>query len=309
MKILLISSYIFGYMDFAVEEMKLQGHEVDVLYYENDPLQFQYNNILHKATSGIGKLVGKNAKKNAREKALKTFLKDKTYDFTLMIHGQYLNDATHQFLKSISKRYVAYFFDSLTKMPDQKKIAHHFDKVFSYEPMDCKSEGYDFITNFIPSTDFKSDHYSYDIFNIGGIDSRFHHTQALAAYLKQHHITFKFMLFNETEYTHFEKVKTKMTVEQVLPFIKDCKIMLDMQRENQNGLTFRVFEALGNDKKLITTNQEIKNYDFYNPQNIYLLDLKNLQIPKEFLEQKYQPISEEIVHKYTVSSWVKKIMA
>ena len=45
MKILLISSYIFGYMDFAVEEMKRQGHEVEVLYYEDAPLKFEYNNI------------------------------------------------------------------------------------------------------------------------------------------------------------------------------------------------------------------------------------------------------------------------
>lgn len=75
MKILLISSYIFGYMDFAVEEMKRQGHEVEVIYFENHTLKFEYKNIFHKASAGIGKVFGENAKKNARETSLKSELK------------------------------------------------------------------------------------------------------------------------------------------------------------------------------------------------------------------------------------------
>ncbi|MDG4947023.1 glycosyltransferase family 4 protein [Weeksellaceae bacterium KMM 9713] len=308
MKILLISSYIFGYMDFAVEEMKRQGHEVEVLYYEDAPLKFEYKNIFHKISAGIGKLFGENAKKKAREKALKKTLSNKAFDYTLIIHGQYLNQETHVFLKSISKKYVAYFFDSLAKMPQQKTIAPHFDKVFSYEPIDCEVEGYQFITNFIPSTNYKSSEYDYTVFNVGGIDERYSKIQQLASYLKNHNISFKFMLFNQKKFDNFQQIKEKLTVHEVLPYIKSCKIMLDIQRPIQNGLTFRVFEAIGNEKKLITTNKDIVNYEFYHPQNILLLDWDKMHIPKEFFEVDYVPVSDEFVTPYKVENWVKKVL-
>ena len=308
MKILLISSYIFGYMDFAVEEMKRQGHEVEVFYFENESLDFQYKSIIHKARGGISKLMGNNAKKNYREKSLKSKLKNECFDFTLMIHGQYLNDETHQFLKSITKKYVAYFFDSLTKMPEQKKIIHHFDKVFSYEPQDCEKFGFEFITNFIPSTEYKSENYKYKIFNIGGMDSRFSATQSLANYLNDQQISFRFLLYHKNKIRFFEHLSKKLNIHEVLPLIKDCKIMLDIQRENQSGLTFRVFEAIGNNKKLITTNRDIVNYDFYNAKNIFILDLNNIKIPEIILESEYQLLSKEIINQYVVKSWVERIL-
>lgn len=296
-------------MDFAVEEMRRQGHEVDVFYYENEPLNFKYSNALHKITAGSGKLIGRNAKHISREKALKRELKNKTYDFNLIIHGQYLNKQTHKFLKSISKRHVAYFFDSLTKMPEQKKTVPYYDKIFSYEPQDCRSEEFEFITNFIPSTDYKSDNYDYKVFNIGGRDDRFPYIKKLGEYLKTKGFSYRFMLFDKKPESGFENIQSKMNVHQVLPLIRKCKIMLDMQRTVQCGLTFRVFEALGNDKKLITTNKDIVNYPFYDPKNIYLLNPEQIMIPDDFFEKPYVPLDEDKITPYTVESWVKKILA
>ncbi|MDO5655196.1 MAG: hypothetical protein Q4G27_03555 [Flavobacteriaceae bacterium] len=308
MKILLISSYIFGYMDVAVAEMRRQGHEVTVFYYENPPLMIEYQNALHKAQSGMAKLLGQNLKKSARDKALNQHLNDQKFDFTLMIHGQYVSDSTHQFLKSISKKYVAYFFDSLAKMPEQKKIAPYFDTIFSYEPIDCETEGYRFITNFIPSTSYKSEYYKYLIFNIGGVDERFPDIQKFASFLYNNSLTFKFILYSKSEFPNFEQIHNKITVNEVLPLIQNCKIMLDFQRKMQNGLTFRVFEALGNDKKLITTNKDIVNYDFYTPDNIFILDPNHFHIPQQFLESPYKPIAQSIVNEFNVENWVKKIL-
>lgn len=311
MKILLISSYIFGYMDLAVEEMKRQGHEVEVLYYESDPLQFQYQNLWHKTTSGISKLVGLNAKKKAREKALRQYLKEQKFDYTLVIHGQYLNTATHIFLKSISQKYVAYFFDSLAKMPDQKKIAHYFDTVFSYEPEDCENENYTFITNFIPTEKLRSTTYKHTVFNISAYDHRWSKLNRLAQYLAQNNIDFKFKLYStkHNSLPHFEITPRKMALPEIEDQIKTTKIMVDIQRKDQKGLSFRPFEALGNHKKLITDNPEIKKYDFYKPENILIIDIQNIQIPENFLSFPYQAISPDIYQQYTLTTWVQKILA
>lgn len=53
---------------------------------------------------------------------------------------------------------------------------------------------------------------------------------------------------------------------------QNCTAILELMREGQNGLSFRVFEAIAMEKKIITDNENIKNYDFYNPDNILVLD-------------------------------------
>jgi len=57
---------------------------------------------------------------------------------------------------------------------------------------------------------------------------------------------------------------------------------LDLVQGNQTGLSFRVFEAMALQKKLITDNKAIRNYPFYNPNNILILDSKEIILNSDF---------------------------
>jgi hypothetical protein len=57
-------------------------------------------------------------------------------------------------------------------------------------------------------------------------------------------------------------------------------------------------------KKLITTNPDIINYDFYNPNNIQVIDGENIRFDAKFFNVPYEPIPEMIYNKYTLSDWV-----
>ena len=46
---------------------------------------------------------------------------------------------------------------------------------------------------------------------------------------------------------------------------ESSRCVLDSAQAGQLGLTIRVLEALGAKKKLITTNEDVVNYDFYRP--------------------------------------------
>ena len=101
-----------------------------------------------------------------------------------------------------------------------------------------------------------------------------------------------------------------------MPFSKsykyylDSKIILDIAHPHQKGLSFRPYEALGLNKKLITTNQEIVNCDFYNPNNILLIkDLNDFRIPNSFLTSEYEKPAEWIKEKYFIKNWVKTILS
>ena len=91
-------------------------------------------------------------------------------------------------------------------------------------------------------------------------------------------------------------------------YIKKSKVLLDVNRNGQEGLTFRVLESLGLNKKLITTNSDIINYDFYNPNNILVINEKKPVIPISFFETNYEEIPKEIFEKYTLEGWVEKIL-
>ena len=78
-------------------------------------------------------------------------------------------------------------------------------------------------------------------------------------------------------------------------------------RENQTGLSFRFFEAMALKKKVITNNSTVKEYDFYNSENIMVVkdDLSNIE--RSFFDSSYQELQPEIYNKYTIQNWVKTV--
>ena len=74
---------------------------------------------------------------------------------------------------------------------------------------------------------------------------------------------------------------------------------------NQNGLSMRTFECLGYSKKMITTNQNVVNYDFYRQENIYVYDGKEIDFNDIFFNSEYKELEKEIVDKYYIENWIK----
>jgi hypothetical protein len=101
--------------------------------------------------------------------------------------------------------------------------------------------------------------------------------------------------------------KEKLKPNEVEKFLDESFVFLDLLRPNQTGLSFRVFEALAHQKKLITTNAAIKEYDFYNPNNIIIIDSGNVNIDPAFFKTPYKPLPEALYNKYTISNFVDTV--
>ena len=149
--------------------------------------------------------------------------------------------------------------------------------------------------------------------SISSIDDRYETINAIIEYLDQNHIKHETIFFgyrkpkNLLESVNF--TTSKLSQDQIQEKIENSEIILDVLRENQTGLSFRVFDALALDKKIITTNNTITQYDFYNPNNILVIDPKNIRIPKSFLNSKYEVIPENIYRKYTLNNWIKSVLS
>ena len=98
-----------------------------------------------------------------------------------------------------------------------------------------------------------------------------------------------------------------MSRSELMDFYLRSRIQLDIQHPNQTGLTMRTIETLGAKKKLITTNHLVKEYDFYRPENILIVDRDNPIIDVEFLKSQWKEIPNDVYEKYSLRSWLNAI--
>lgn len=54
------------------------------------------------------------------------------------------------------------------------------------------------------------------------------------------------------------------------------RAILDIAQQKQDGYSMRVMEAIFFNKKLVTTNTAVKQSVFYDENNIFIVDLKQL---------------------------------
>ena len=85
------------------------------------------------------------------------------------------------------------------------------------------------------------------------------------------------------------------------------KCILDAPQAGQTGLTIRTIECLGAKRKLITTNSDIRNYDFYNESNILVFN-ESVDLDSVFFTSEYKDIPKDIYEKYSLRNWLKTML-
>lgn len=308
-KICVIAPFAFGYTTHIQKALAAyDGVEASIIYL--DQPAFSYKNGLHKAQNFFSKLFfGKNLKKTFVFDRIQSELKTLgEQDIIFTIRPDLLDDATLQCLRKYTNRLISYYYDSTRRFPRKAEILPLFDLVYSYDKEDVQKYNLKFLTNYIFEESL-TESSTYQFFNISTNDYRFPILEKLAGYLKQRDWSYKILVFNGTEMLseNVEIITTQKSISEVSELIKHSKIIVEIQRTEQIGLSFRVFEALGHRKKLITTNKDIITYDFYHPQNILVVDETNIKIPENFVTSPYVEIAPEILSKYKIENWIKPI--
>jgi hypothetical protein len=89
--------------------------------------------------------------------------------------------------------------------------------------------------------------------------------------------------------------------------ILQSKVILDIAHPAQSGLTMRTIELIGMQKKIITTNDDIVNYDFYHPNNILIVNRCKVVIDIEFLDIDHTLLPSSIINQYSIREWFKRM--
>ena len=326
MKLLLIMPKFFDYPELIVTELNEMGYEVD--FFDDRPS----TNAWIKAAIRINKnLIGTYIKKYF-ESVMKT-VRNKKYDVVFLISGQSLSFSESMIneIKQCQKeaKFVLYQWDSQTNFPYIKQVQKYFDKCFSFDRRDIEeTPSLKFLPLFYSkkyeeigkrnNTNFK-----YDFCFVGTAHPKKYKfikmmSEQLKSVYPNQFIYFFFpspivyfyrkIMNNElrkAKYNEFHYVPLKG--KEMNDVYETSRCVLDSAQDGQLGLTIRVLEALGAKKKLITMNEDIINYDFYQPENIYVYDGK-IDLKNVFFTHEYKEVNEQVYEKYSLRSWLKEIV-
>lgn len=224
--------------------------------------------------------------------------------------------------------FIFYTWDSFTNHSHPTRILKYFDRKLTFDPVDAVK----FDLNFRPLfyldaykriKNTSSDRLKYDLLFLGTAHSDRYRISNIVKewcdgsnltsfcyYFIHGRLVYFYKKLFDSSFQSFQYKKLSfisLTTSQILEFYKNSNVILDVNHPGQKGLTMRTFEAIGAGKKMITTNSEIKNYSFYNPKNIFIIDRNDVVLDKIFFETNYEDVSEELYHKTSIEGWLECI--
>lgn len=314
-RLLLCVPLFYEYPTIIASGLRDKGYEVDVLLYPHSLLyklleQYAYGgNMFSKYESFYfrkqKKWVGSN------------------YDVVLAIKASMMPESFIQFLKEKNKRarFIQYIWDDISI--DNKVITtfKYFDKICSFNPYDCKEYGLSFRPFFFAPQGISLDaEKSLDIlFIVSYRKDRFNLAKKITEFSKKNQLKVKIILrasivlFLSDLIHHLPYVSLFKT--KGVPYVKMMNLLsrsvcsIELPAFSQIGLTTRPFEAMGTRTKIITTNKDIENYDFYNPNNIKIIDEVLFDINCDWLKRPYEDVPELIKNKYTIQTFLNDILS
>lgn len=320
-KVLFIGIGFYDYELSIVEEFKALGYEVD--YFSEHPAE-TYAYRFYIRTNNISKIEAIRAK-HSNDIVEKS---GSDYDLVMIIKCEYFTIAALEKLKSKNPnaRFVLYMWDSLTRFRMVESKFRFFDTIYSFDRFDCKADNrlifhpLFYRNEYLHSYDnkLKTD---YDLYHLGWCHSdRLKLIKEIAFQLDQKSLRYSLTLYAGyisylldsvfggalkgcRKYLIFKPISAKENFKSILK----SKVILDITHPDQTGLTMRTVEMIGAEKKLITTNRDVVNYDFYNPNNILIIDRENPVLDMGFFDTEYMQIPNEIKTKYSIRNWLKKM--
>ena len=330
LKITLISFDHWNYDAKIVEQLNKLGHQAQHINIS----QYKHKNNFERVKNTFSKIfLGNNPKHFKRQNAiLETLISFGKQDYILVLNPDLIDTPYHQEIKKHTKYYITYLYDSITrsKNPIIHLLKDIFDKIYSFDDNDVAK--YNFIkTNnyiYLDKQTISKKPLTYKVINISSFDKRFPLINKIANQLGDQKVNFKFVMISKNinyKILKFKKNKNDdnnpqiainknirfqsnlIPLNELINEYENAEIILDLVQGFQDGLSFRVFEALALQKKIITDNESIRNYSFYNPNNILVIDKEKIEIPAAFLDSNYEPIPDEIYNQFTLETWVKTI--
>lgn len=322
MNILLFAPRFYNYKAHIVEELKRKGHEVferwSALYGKDFTL----------ATNAIKEIHPKYLIKKYGAYIDKVIdeLKDTKIDVVIVIHGVLVfSPETVDKLRAAFKdaKFIYYAWDSFCNCPQPLSFYKKFDVAFSFDRSDAENYGLRFLPLFYPNDPIKIEtEYDYCIINsysANRAENYFRIKKVLPEGLKGREYLY---MRRKAKYFYQKTIHPKAYVglklkdfepkrlsrEDTYSLMARSKVVVNCPIGKQSGMGFAVFEALRLERKFVTTIEAVKQFDFYTPDNIFVVDDKTEAIPKSFFDTPFNT-KYRLSDKYSPESFVNQLLS
>lgn len=317
----------FGMHHSFIKNLNHYGfNTIDISYKEHD---FKYKNIGQRIENLLRKvfLSDKNFKNKLKFESFNQEISAKLNtlisksDYALLIRSDIYPKEIIELVRAKSNFMVGYQWDGLHRFPGIYPLINYFDKFYVFDKLDLNNTSY----TFYPITNFYFDYTKinlnentiYDLFFLGSlIEERM--PEILALNKKCIDLNLKpFINLYTSDKNKAAKYSSKkgikiisehMSYDDNLKNVAQSTILLDFLNPIHKGLSFRTFEALHYQKKLISNNSTLNEYDFYHPNNIFIWNGKNIDQLNHFIVQPYVEIDPKIVARYSFENWINYIL-
>lgn len=320
-KILFIGIGFYDYDHAIILELEKLGFVVDYFCETPDNFSLRFNTRVNNEQK-IEEIVRKHVLSIANNCG-------KNYDFVFVIKGNYISREAMEIIKrkNQSALFILYLWDSMKRIPNFSNISFFFHKIYSFDRMDCQENSSLIFEPLFYRNEYENiatikSKFEYDLSFIGWYHSdRLRILKNIAQSLNQQDLTYYFKLYtgffsffihtlfggelkNNKEFLIFKPIKANESNSVIMK--SSC--ILDIAHPLQSGLTIRTIEMLGAQKKLITTNNDIINYDFYNSKNIFVIDRESPVLDLDFFKLPIVPTHDDIRENYRLENWLKRLL-
>jgi hypothetical protein len=307
-------------LDLMIEaELKAVGFRTVNISVHNNT--FKYKSIFQHIESFIAKklLRKPNYKqilnfKQSESKILSALETIDKADYILIIRPEVY---PFDFLKDLKRKgnmMVGYQWNGLKRYPRTLPYIPLFDRFFVFDSADLVVPSVLPITNFYPTTIKPVNTIPHtDVFYTGSFYRG--RTQTLFDIIskcEQLGLHVHCHLFaKRTKYFKGRKLSTTKSIlsyEQNIQYTYNTKVLLDLKIQEHDGLSFRILEAVGFEKKIITTNYRVRDFDFYHPNNILIWNNQSKEELEAFINKPYVPLPTDVKQKYSFKNWIKYML-
>lgn len=307
-RIILFTPKFFGYGKLIKHEFELKGHEVFLL-------GFNINSFVDFMLSFFSASKQQYFYSKHIQKVLES-LPIESCDYFIMIRGMYVNEDHLNYIvsRNSSIRKVMYQWDSVRNF-DYLKMLPYFDITYTFDIEDSKKYGLSYLPLFYTKDikDFSKEKCNIDILYIATYtEDRYQYFLKLLQYCQENKIVLRCHLATSVKkriklslkYKHKNLSFKPLNRERLIEFYKHSKIFVDITSPNQSGLSMRIMECFGANKKLITSNRYLKD----NPR------LKEMQyICSDSIESISDLLGAPIIEydqkeEFSITSWSNKLL-
>lgn len=323
-KILFFSASFFGYQNEIKNKLISLGATVD--FYDERPK----NTFWYKALIRIDKRIIKYPIEKYYSEIIKSTAKTE-YDYIFFLKAEVITLKMLKLLKTNQQKgkFILYLWDSIKNCGESvEELFPLFDKILSFDRKDIEKNTFIhfrplfYLDEYVSIGDDKSN-ILHDLTFIGtGHADRYPLVMKTKKFCEKNNLNGYFFIYLQDLKIYIARKLfnkgfknanlkdfslTPLKKGQILEIIQKSNCILDIERAVQCGLTMRTIEILGAKRKLITTNGDIINYDFYNEKNVHVIDRENPKISIDFMKGNYIDIPNDIYIKYNLNNWLYEV--